>query len=114
MYQPWTGGNMDEGWTRWVLEQYELQPDHDSQRRHPRRQAAAEVRRDHPAGPGPARDRRRLRRGRTIRPEYRGGIGDEGVEALKQFVADGGTLDHAGRGVAIWRSRSFADSGAAT
>ncbi len=22
MYQPWTGGNMDEGWTRWVLEQY--------------------------------------------------------------------------------------------
>ena len=24
MYQPWTGGNMDEGWTRWVLEQYEF------------------------------------------------------------------------------------------
>ncbi len=22
MYQPWGGGNMDEGWTRWVLEQY--------------------------------------------------------------------------------------------
>ena len=22
MYQPWTGGNMDEGWTRWVFEQY--------------------------------------------------------------------------------------------
>src|SRR5439155_1121282 len=28
----------------------------------------------------------------TIRPEYRGGIGDAGVESLKQFVADGGTL----------------------
>src|SRR5205823_2256732 len=24
MYQPWTGGNMDEGWTRWVLEHYEF------------------------------------------------------------------------------------------
>ncbi|HYX80856.1 MAG TPA: M14 metallopeptidase family protein, partial [Gemmatimonadales bacterium] len=22
MYQPWGGGSMDEGWTRWVLEQY--------------------------------------------------------------------------------------------
>src|SRR5207248_8692661 len=28
----------------------------------------------------------------TIRPEYRGGIGDGGVDRLKQFVADGGTL----------------------
>ena len=27
-----------------------------------------------------------------IRPEYRGGIGDAGIESLKQFVADGGTL----------------------
>ena len=24
MYSPWTGGNMDDGWTRWVLEQYEF------------------------------------------------------------------------------------------
>ena len=24
MYDTWTGGNMDEGWTRWVLEQYEF------------------------------------------------------------------------------------------
>jgi len=28
----------------------------------------------------------------TIRPEYRGGIGELGVEQLKQFVAEGGTL----------------------
>jgi glutamine amidotransferase-like uncharacterized protein len=27
-----------------------------------------------------------------VRPEYRGGIGDEGVKALKAFVAQGGTL----------------------
>ena len=24
LYAPWTGGNIDEGWTRWVLEQYEF------------------------------------------------------------------------------------------
>ena len=29
---------------------------------------------------------------RGVRPEYRGGIGDEGLEALKAFVAEGGTL----------------------
>ena len=93
MYQPWTGGNMDEGWTRWVLEQYEFNLTLDPQRRHPRRQAAAEVRRDHPRRPGPARDRRRATTPATIRPEYRGGIGDAGRRAAcKQFVADGGTL----------------------
>ena len=30
--------------------------------------------------------------GNNVRPEYRGGIGDDGVEALKKFVAEGGTL----------------------
>jgi hypothetical protein len=30
--------------------------------------------------------------GQNIRPEYRGGIGDPGVEALREFVAQGGTL----------------------
>jgi glutamine amidotransferase-like uncharacterized protein len=30
--------------------------------------------------------------GANVRPEYRGGIGTTGVEALKAFVADGGTL----------------------
>ena len=64
MYAPWTGGNIDEGWTRWVLEQYEFDLHDDSQRRHPRRQAAAAVRRDHPGRPDPARNRRRLRRAR--------------------------------------------------
>src|SRR5207247_2753654 len=28
----------------------------------------------------------------TVPPEYRSGIGDEGVEAIKQFVTGGGTL----------------------
>src|SRR5262249_51553896 len=29
---------------------------------------------------------------KTVLPEYRGGIGDRGWQALRQFVADGGTL----------------------
>ena len=66
MYSPWTGGNMDEGWTRWVLEQYDFNLDHAPQRGRPRRQAAREVRRHHPPRPGHARDRRR--RERTERP----------------------------------------------
>ena len=63
--QPWTGGNMDEGWTRWVLEQYEFNLTDAPQRRRPRRQAArskfdAIILPDQSA----ARDHRRLRRRR--------------------------------------------------
>ena len=36
LYSPWTGGNIDEGWTRWVLEQYEFTYTTHPQRRHPR------------------------------------------------------------------------------
>ena len=91
LYQPWTGGNMDEGWTRWVLEQYQftLTSIHNDDIRGGRlRQKfdaiilADQTARDIVEGYDAA----------AIRPEYRGGIGDVGVENLKQFVADGGTL----------------------
>jgi hypothetical protein len=91
MYQPWGGGNMDEGWTRWVLEHYGFAstPLHN-----------ADVR------AGKLRDRfdaiiladqspRSIvegASGQNIRPEYRGGIGDAGVEALREFIGQGGTL----------------------
>jgi hypothetical protein len=91
MYQPWTGGNMDEGWTRWVLEQYEFNltsirnADIRAGRLRQRfdaiiiaDQAAREIIDGYDAP--------------SIRPEYRGGIGEAGLEQLKQFVADGGTL----------------------
>jgi hypothetical protein len=32
------------------------------------------------------------RRGEDVPPEYRGGIGEEGVDHLRSFVAEGGTL----------------------
>jgi hypothetical protein len=90
LYQPWTA-SMDEGWTRWVLEQFEFAPVtiHN-----------ADIK------AGKLRDRfdvilladqqpRSILEGQSgdsVRPEYRGGIGDDGLEALRTFVADDGTL----------------------
>jgi hypothetical protein len=91
MYQPWTGGNMDEGWTRWVLEQYGFRstPLHNADVRagHLRDKFDAIIFADQ--NPRSIVDGAN---GAGIRPEYRGGIGDEGVEALQDFVAHGGTL----------------------
>jgi hypothetical protein len=91
MYQPWTGGNMDEGWTRWVLEQYGFAstPLHNADIRagHLRDRFDAVILAD--------QNTRAIIDGASgagIRPEYRGGIGDEGVGALQDFVAHGGTL----------------------
>jgi len=93
MYQPWGGGNMDEGWTRWVLEQYEFPlttlHNADVQAGHLRDRFDVIILADQQAraivnGGG--------RGGRRAPPEYRGGIGDAGVTALKAFVAGGGTL----------------------
>jgi hypothetical protein len=91
MYQPWTGGNMDEGWTRWVLEQYEfnLTSIHNADIR------AGKLRQKFDAIVIADQDPRSIVDGfesTAIRPEYRGGIGESGLDNLKQFVADGGTL----------------------
>ncbi len=84
-------GVMDEGWTRWLLEQYEFPYS---------RIRAADIK----AGKLHERfdailfanqPKENLLNGvndEWIRPEDRGGIGGEGVVALKQFVRDGGTL----------------------
>ena len=86
-------GNMDEGWTRWVLEQYEFTPDDDPQRRRPRGKLRQQFDAIIIADQTAARHRRRLRRAETIRPEYRGGIGERGVEQLiSSSSRDGGTL----------------------
>src|SRR4051812_8980265 len=91
MYSPWTGGNMDEGWTRWVLEQYEftLTTLHNADVR------AGRLREKFDAIILPDQAPRSILDGATgqnVRPEYRGGIGDEGLAALRDFVAQGGTL----------------------
>jgi hypothetical protein len=90
LYKPWVE-NIDEGWTRWLLEQYEFPfeniADADIRRGGLRSRFDAIVIPDqnadrlingHPAGAMP--------------PEYTGGLGMEGTAMLRQFVGAGGTL----------------------
>jgi hypothetical protein len=91
LYSPWTSGNIDEGWTRWVLEQYEFPVTtvHNADIR------AGGLRQRFDAIVLADQSPRDILDGYstfTVRPEYRGGIGQTGVESLQQFVAAGGTL----------------------
>ena len=90
VYQPWTG-NMDEGWTRWVLEQHEFPyvTLHNSDVR------AGTLRESFDVillTDQAANSMLRGNEAASIRPEYRGGLGEDGVAALKAFVAAGGTV----------------------
>jgi hypothetical protein len=90
LYQSWTA-SMDEGWTRWVLEQWEFAPKtlHNADVR------AGRLRQQYDVivlADQRLRDILNGNESSATRPEYRGGIGDEGVQALKAFVTDGGTL----------------------
>lgn len=91
LYAPWTSGNIDEGWTRWVLEQYEFPYTtvHNADIR------AGGLRRKFDAIILADQSPREIvdgNLGAAIRPEYRGGIGDIGVDSLQRFVGEGGTL----------------------
>ena len=90
MYQPWSG-NMDEGWTRWVLDQHEFP----YTSLHNADIKAGKLRDKFDVIIFADQQPQSIVRGSeaaSVRPEYRGGIGDEGVKALKSFVAQGGTL----------------------
>jgi hypothetical protein len=90
MYQSWTG-NMDEGWTRWVLEHYEFPytslHNADVQAGKLREKFDAIILPD-----ARTRDIMEGNSGASVSPEYKGGLGDRGIDALKDFVAHGGTL----------------------
>jgi hypothetical protein len=90
LYKPWTE-NIDEGWTRWLLEQYEFPfvtvTDTDI------RGGALRAKYDAIVLPSSPSDL--LVSGyppNAVPPEYAGGLSDAGVEALKAFVSSGGTL----------------------
>jgi len=90
LYQSWTA-NMDEGWTRWVLEQYEFP----YTTLHNAEIKAGKLREKFDAILLPDQQPRDILGGndfKAIRPEYRGGLGDDGLEGLRAFVREGGTL----------------------
>ncbi|HEV2669349.1 MAG TPA: M14 metallopeptidase family protein [Blastocatellia bacterium] len=90
LYQPWTS-NMDEGWTRWVLEQYEFPYTtiHNAEIKAGRLREKFDVLMLADQQP---RDILEGYSFKSIRPEYSGGIGEDGLEALRMFVRTGGTL----------------------
>ena len=96
MYQRYWGGNMDEGWTRLVLEQYGFpyQTLKDAEIKAGNLNECIDVL----ILPDDSIDmiigdktEDRLREN-PIPPEYRSGIGEEGIKAIKEFVKGGGTL----------------------
>lgn len=91
LYRPW-GSNMDEGWTRWLLEQYRFDPV--SLYNADVRKGRLKARFDTIVLPD-MRGRESLLKGLAegdVPPEYVGGIGEEGVLELRRFVEEGGTL----------------------
>jgi hypothetical protein len=94
VYAPWGGGSTDEGWTRWILERYGFDTTtlHNADLRtlsgrDLRLEFDAIVLADQPPG--------EIVNGQvdeTTPPEYRGGIGEQGIERLNAFVSAGGTL----------------------
>lgn len=96
MYQRYWGGNMDEGWTRLVLEQFGFpyQTLKDEEIKAGNLNECIDVlilpddSTDMIIGDNTAD---RLREN-PVPPEYRSGIGEEGVKAIKEFVDNGGTL----------------------
>jgi hypothetical protein len=90
LYQPWVA-NMDEGWTRWLLEQYEFP--YTSLHNDDIRAGKLSEKYDVILFASQAKNSiLNGSRGQFIRPEYRGGISAEGSRALDEFVRAGGTL----------------------
>ncbi len=90
LYKSWTA-SMDEGWTRWVLEQHELP--YQSVHNQDIRNGSLNQKFDVLIFPD-------LRTGdilegiseEDIPPEYAGGIGEVGVKNIKEFIQNGGVL----------------------
>jgi hypothetical protein len=103
MYQRYYGGNMDEGWTRLMLEDfgfpYSTLMDADILEGNLHRKydviilpADSKMMMTGVTEGGGGGEYARYFDPSSVPPEYRSGFGAEGVEALETFVKDGGTL----------------------
>ncbi len=89
-YQPWTA-NMDEGWTRWVLEQYGFAYTtiHNADVKAGKLKDKFDVILLADQSASSIKDGLDYK---VIRPEYKGGIGQDGIKNLVDFVGAGGTV----------------------
>jgi len=90
LYQSWTAG-MDEGWTRWLLEQYEFPFTslHDTEIK------AGDLRKKFDVLIIPSMDSEEIVKGYEkgrVPPAYEGGLGVDGVARLLEFIGAGGTV----------------------
>lgn len=90
LYKRFAGGNMDEGWTRWLLQEFEFSltsVENEGMRKGTFKSLDVLI--------FPSDGYQRILLGdtsKTVPPAYRGGIGDKGVNHLRSFVREGGTL----------------------
>ncbi len=99
LYKPWAA-SMDEGWTRFVLEQYGFEPmtlDNKAVRAGGLSAAfdaivLPDLTKEVLSTGKPKRDEGAMRYFAELPPEYAGGLEKEGAAALKDFVEKGGTL----------------------
>ena len=91
---------MDEGWTRWVLEQYGFDPkslDNKAIRAGKLNDkfdaiVLPDVEKEIDRIGQPRREEGEMRYFAELPPEYAGGLEKEGAKALKEFVENGGTI----------------------
>jgi hypothetical protein len=90
LYRPWSA-SIDEGWTRWILEEYGFAPvtvrNGDVQAGHLRERFDTLLFAD-----GSQRELMEGFAAGTVPGEYAGGLGEAGAAALRDFVREGGTL----------------------
>jgi hypothetical protein len=90
LYRPWAP-SIDEGWTRWVLENYGFDPKsiYNADMR------SANLKSRYDVIVLPDMSSRQLVQGYMagiVPGQYAGGVGEDGLEHLREFVRDGGTL----------------------
>ncbi len=97
LFKPWVA-SMDEGWTRYLFDAfrvpYESVTNEDVKKNRIKNFHVLVIPNIHPSiiTDGKPDDEERARRFRPLPPEYAGGIGKDGVENVKKFVEEGGTL----------------------
>ena len=99
LYKPWLA-SMDEGWTRWILDQYHFTYKNlDNKTIKAGKLNAAydvilipDVETEVIVEGKPKRESNEMKYFEEMPAEYSGGIGKEGVAALKEFAENGGTI----------------------